>query len=251
MRVETRGGERERGREIANRPLELVVEIGIESERTVTGLGKPHDVGVQPQHGCCRPGLSPPHPDGHGRKAAPAAAPAAAAAPTPEPPPPEPTQGSATGLPLPRFVPLRSDRVNLRVGPDTRFPIEWRYERRDLPVQIIREHEQWRRIRDIDGTEGWVHQSNLTPNRRTFLVRSNPAGEVVMRRGEQGNELFVIDRGDVVGDTLFYGRGAGQDPTSSSVIADLAEAAAALQSPRSNCFATKPKNAVFASNFGR
>jgi SH3-like domain-containing protein len=110
------------------------------------------------------------------------APPTAAPAPTPEPPPPEPSIGSATGLALPRFVPLRSDRVNLRVGPDTRFPIEWRYERRDLPVQIIREHEQWRRIRDVDGTEGWVHQSNLTPNRRTFLVRGNPSGEVVMRR---------------------------------------------------------------------
>ena len=46
------------------------------------------------------------------------------------------------------------------------------------------------------------------------------------------NALAV--HGDIVGDTLFYGRGAGQDPTSSSVIADLAEAAAALQSPRSN-----------------
>jgi homoserine dehydrogenase len=46
------------------------------------------------------------------------------------------------------------------------------------------------------------------------------------------NALAV--QGDIVGDTLFYGRGAGQDPTSSSVIADLAEAAAALQSPRSN-----------------
>src|SRR5580698_2299487 len=46
------------------------------------------------------------------------------------------------------------------------------------------------------------------------------------------NALAV--HGDIVGDTLFYGRGAGQDPTSSSVIADLAEAAAALQAPRSN-----------------
>jgi homoserine dehydrogenase len=46
------------------------------------------------------------------------------------------------------------------------------------------------------------------------------------------NALAV--HGDVVGDTLFYGRGAGQDPTSSSVIADIAEAAAALQAPRSN-----------------
>ncbi|MDW8314980.1 MAG: SH3 domain-containing protein [Rhodovarius sp.] len=87
-----------------------------------------------------------------------------------------------TNLPLPRFVPLRSDRVNLRVGPDMRFPVEWRYERRDLPVMIIREHEQWRRIRDVDGTEGWVHQSNLVPGRRTFLVRPTEGQEVAMRR---------------------------------------------------------------------
>jgi len=42
----------------------------------------------------------------------------------------------------------------------------------------------------------------------------------------------VAVEGDVVGQTLFYGRGAGQDPTSSAVISDLAEAAQALQSPR-------------------
>lgn len=111
----------------------------------------------------------------------PAEAPAPAA-PAPEPPPPIPPRGPATGLPMPRFVPLRSDRVNLRVGPEMRFPIEWRYERRDLPVMIINERDQWRRIRDVDGTEGWVHQSNLLPGRRTFLVRPNPAGEVQLRR---------------------------------------------------------------------
>ncbi|MBC7431395.1 MAG: hypothetical protein H7345_04945 [Rubritepida sp.] len=128
-----------------------------------------------------------PNPAGATARRRPATPPAAtppvtAAAPAAEPAPPEPTQGTATGLPLPRFVPLRSDRVNLRVGPDVRFPVEWRYERRDLPVQIIREHEQWRRIRDVDGTEGWVHQSNLTPNRRTYLIRGNPTGEVQLRR---------------------------------------------------------------------
>ena len=47
------------------------------------------------------------------------------------------------------------------------------------------------------------------------------------------NALCV--HGDVVGETLFYGRGAGQDPTASAVIADLAEAATALQSPRRDC----------------
>ena len=42
----------------------------------------------------------------------------------------------------------------------------------------------------------------------------------------------IAVRGDVVGETLFYGRGAGQDPTSSSVLGDLAEAACAVESPR-------------------
>ncbi|MDT8295906.1 SH3 domain-containing protein, partial [Roseomonas mucosa] len=93
-------------------------------------------------------------------------------APAPAPPSePEPAVGSVTGLPLPRFAPLRSDEVNMRAGPGTRFPIEWTYQRRDLPVEIVREFDQWRRIRDQDGTEGWVHHSNLGLGRRTFTVR--------------------------------------------------------------------------------
>ncbi|PHK93074.1 hypothetical protein CR162_20525 [Pseudoroseomonas rhizosphaerae] len=112
--------------------------------------------------------------------AAGAAAAAATAAGQPPPPPvspaPTPTEqqqpsvGSVTGLPVPRFVSLRSDEVNLRIGPDTRYPIEWTYQRRDLPVEILREYNQWRRIRDMEGTEGWVHQSTLA-GRRTFLAR--------------------------------------------------------------------------------
>jgi SH3-like domain-containing protein len=84
--------------------------------------------------------------------------------------PPEAPKGSATGLPLPRFAALRSDEVNLRAGPGTRYPIDWVYKRRDLPVQIEREFEVWRLIRDPDGTQGWVHQATLT-GRRTFVVR--------------------------------------------------------------------------------
>lgn len=131
--------------------------------------------------------------------AAPAATPPAAAAPPP-PEPPIPPRGAVTNLPTPRFAALRSDRVNLRVGPDTRFPIEWRYERRDLPVMIIREHDQWRRIRDVDGTEGWVHQSNLTPGRRTFLVRQIEGGEVPLRRrGDAESPVAARLRPGVIG----------------------------------------------------
>ena len=60
--------------------------------------------------------------------------------------------------------------MNLRIGPDMRYRIEWTYQRRDLPVQIIEEYQIWRKIRDPEGTEGWV-QRPLLNARRTFLVQ--------------------------------------------------------------------------------
>jgi SH3-like domain-containing protein len=115
--------------------------------------------------------------------AAATAATAKPAEPVPAPPPAEraPTIGSVTSLPLPRFAALRSDEVNMRSGPGTRFPIEWTYQRRELPVEIVREFELWRRIRDPEGTEGWVHQSTLM-GRRSFIVRGAPGTEVMLRR---------------------------------------------------------------------
>jgi SH3-like domain-containing protein len=115
------------------------------------------------------------------------------------PPPPQPSIGSVTGLALPRFAALRSDEVNMRVGPNTTFPIEWTFQRRDLPVQIIGEFQLWRRIRDVDGAEGWVHSSTLM-GRRTVLVRP-PEGvrEVVLRRrAEEGGAAVARLRPGVI-----------------------------------------------------
>ena len=100
---------------------------------------------------------------------APAPSPAPAPPPVPEPPA-EPTKGSNSGQPLPRFASLRSDEVNLRTGPGTRYPIDWVYKRRDLPVQIEREFEVWRLIRDQEGVKGWVHQAVLAPRRTAVVV---------------------------------------------------------------------------------
>jgi len=101
--------------------------------------------------------------------------------PSPAPHPQPPSAGPVSGLPLPRFASLRSDQVNMRVGPSTSFPIEWTFQRRDLPVQIIGEFQVWRRIRDADGAEGWVHQSTLA-GRRTVLVRPPGTPETPLRR---------------------------------------------------------------------
>ena len=84
-------------------------------------------------------------------------------------------------LPLPRFVSLRSEEVNLRAGPGVRYPVEWVFKRRHLPVEVLAEFEQWRKIRDSAGTEGWVHQSMLS-GRRYAVV----AGEIrTLRRNPE------------------------------------------------------------------
>jgi SH3-like domain-containing protein len=66
------------------------------------------------------------------------------------------TAQTATGDKLPRFVSLRSDEVNLRVGPGENYPIEWIYKRKDMPVEIIEEYQNWRKVQDWQGTKGWV-----------------------------------------------------------------------------------------------
>jgi SH3-like domain-containing protein len=77
--------------------------------------------------------------------------------------------GRYTGLPLPRFASLRGGRVNMRRGPGRRYPIDWVLRRRYLPVEIVREFQDWRFVRIPDGTEGWVHRA-LLADRRSFVV---------------------------------------------------------------------------------
>ena len=75
----------------------------------------------------------------------------------------------AAALKVPRFVALHSDRVNLRAGPGRQYPIEWVLTRKDMPVEVIAQFEHWRRIRDWDGTVGWV-QEHMVDGRRTVVV---------------------------------------------------------------------------------
>jgi SH3-like domain-containing protein len=78
----------------------------------------------------------------------------------------------ATGkpaLPVPRFVSLKSDKVNVRRGPSTDQAIVWVFSRAGLPVEVIAESDNWRRVRDSEGADGWVFHSLLSA-RRTVLV---------------------------------------------------------------------------------
>ena len=74
-----------------------------------------------------------------------------------------------SGMPLPRFVSLKSDRINVRAGPGQDHKIAWIFAKAGLPVEIVAEYDNWRRIRDSEGAEGWVFHSLLS-GRRTALV---------------------------------------------------------------------------------
>jgi SH3-like domain-containing protein len=107
-----------------------------------------------------------------------------------------PSFPGGSGLPVPRYVSLKSDRVNLRKGPGTDYPTAWVYRRAGLPLEVIKEFEGWRQVRDADGATGWVLQSFLS-GRRTALVLpwmikpGTPAPKVELHRSDSAHSRDV------------------------------------------------------------
>jgi SH3-like domain-containing protein len=99
--------------------------------------------------------------------------------------------GRSTGLPLPRFVSLAADRVNVRFGPGKQYPINWVFARRGLPVEIIEEFDTWRKIRDYEGEEGWIHSSLLSSKRMVMIT-----GDVRDLRRTPGLDARVVLRAE-------------------------------------------------------
>ncbi len=107
------------------------------------------------------------------------------------------TAPTTSGLPVPRYVSLKSDRVNVRFGPTKGNDVAWIYTRAGLPVEITAEYDNWRRIRDSDGAEGWVYHSLLSGRRTAVVVmkhkndlallhESDDAASPVMARLQDG-----------------------------------------------------------------
>lgn len=121
--------------------------------------------------------------------------------PTPQSPAPSPeiTAGRSTGLPVPRFVSLGSNQVNLRYGPGRDYPISWVLARKGLPVEIIAEFDTWRKVRLHDDDEGWVHASLLS-SRRTVVIE----GGIAELRRTPTDDARVVLRAEpgVIGELL-------------------------------------------------
>ena len=104
-----------------------------------------------------------------------------------------------TGQPVPRFVSLRSDRVNVRVGPGKRYPLEWVFTRARMPVEVVAEFDAWRKIRDHEGAEGWVHNSMLTSNRNVITL---PLARVLYKYPEKDAVPVAFLEPGVVGKVI-------------------------------------------------
>jgi SH3-like domain-containing protein len=101
---------------------------------------------------------------------------------------------------LPRFASLRSDEVNLRVGPGRNYPIGWILTRKGMPVEIIAQFEHWRKIREPEGSEGWVQERMLTSRRAVMItgairnLRHQPsAASAIVARAEPGVVAALIE----------------------------------------------------------
>lgn len=110
----------------------------------------------------------------------------------------------ASGLPLPRYVSLKSDKVNIRKGPGIDYRIVWVFRRAGLPVEVLKEYQGWRQIRDADGGTGWVYGPMLS-GRRTALVLPWKVGakrrvqtELWPQRGGKSRALAYVQAGVLV-----------------------------------------------------
>ncbi|HEX8447209.1 MAG TPA: SH3 domain-containing protein [Sphingomonas sp.] len=95
--------------------------------------------------------------------------------------------------PLPYWASLTAGDALMRNGPGREYPASWRYRRIGLPLKVVAVHDSWRKVREPDGTEGWMASVLLTDKRTAMVqggiaaLRTAPAtGAAVQWRAEAG-----------------------------------------------------------------
>lgn len=109
---------------------------------------------------------------------------------------PAAADGAAAPAPVPRFASLSSDKVYMREGPTYRHPILWVYRRKGLPVEIVGQYDVWRRVRDSEGTTGWVHGAMISETRTILVTAGKPAP--VRRSDDPRSPILALAQRGVV-----------------------------------------------------
>ena len=103
-------------------------------------------------------------------------------------------EAKTSGLPLPRFVSLKSARVNMRVGPGRDYMVDWMYMKRGLPVEVIQEYDTWRKVRDSEGNEGWVLHSLLSGDRTAIIAPWQEDDDMIELHSEPSRDARIVAR---------------------------------------------------------
>ena len=105
--------------------------------------------------------------------------------------------GKETGLEIPRYVSLKSNDANIRVGPSMNYPIEIKYIIKNYPLKVIEEYEEWRKVEDFKQNIGWIHKSLIT-GARTGIVLSKDNKNIELLNTLNGNVIGEIGKDNIV-----------------------------------------------------
>ena len=106
-------------------------------------------------------------------------------------------KGPVTNLELPRFVSLKSNGVNLRVGPSINYPIKIKYIQNNLPVEVIDEFDVWRKIKDYQNNVGWIHKSLIKGDRFVLIVIKKEKIKNIFNR-PNGKIIGLIENNNIL-----------------------------------------------------
>ena len=105
--------------------------------------------------------------------------------------------GTETGLEIPRYVSLKSNNANIRVGPSINYPIEIKYIIKNYPLKVIEEYEDWRKVKDFKNNIGWIHKS-LISGTRTGIVLPKDNKNIELLNTLNGNIIGEIGKGNII-----------------------------------------------------
>ncbi|MFZ2620065.1 MAG: SH3 domain-containing protein [Alphaproteobacteria bacterium] len=91
---------------------------------------------------------------------------------------------------------LKREEVNVRAGPGTRYPVLWIFQRTGWPVRVLAQYDNWLKIRDIEGEEGWVYLNMVSSQKTAVVSGGEPA--VMYKDAAQSKAIFRLSQGVVV-----------------------------------------------------
>ena len=95
----------------------------------------------------------------------------------------------------PKYASIKKERAYSRHNASFDAPLEFIYQKKNLPILIINEHGNWREIRDIDGDETWMHISMIS-KKKTFI---NEKDQNLLKYNDNSNIVNAIVKKGVVG----------------------------------------------------